>query len=55
MEKYGTGPVVQYGKVMREYVEVPDELLGNTEELKKYFDISYSYIGTLKPKPPKKK
>jgi hypothetical protein len=55
MEKYGTGPVVQYGRVMKEYVEVPDELLEKTQELRVYFDISYSYVGTLKPKPTKRK
>lgn len=50
VEKYGTEPVVQYGAVMKEYVEVPQELLQDTDELKKYFDLSYQHAGTLKPK-----
>jgi TfoX/Sxy family transcriptional regulator of competence genes len=40
---------------MKEYVTVPDKLLENTEELKKYLDLSYEYVKTLKPKPTKKK
>ena len=36
---------------MKEYVVVPDSLLENTKELKKYLDLSYEYARTLKPKP----
>ena len=50
VKKYGTEPVVQYGAVMKEYVEIPQKLLQDTDELKDYFDLSYQYIGTLKPK-----
>jgi TfoX/Sxy family transcriptional regulator of competence genes len=39
---------------MKEYVTVPDSLLKNTKELRKYLETSYAYIGTLKPKPTKK-
>ena len=39
-----------YGAVMKEYVTVPDALLKNTRELKKYFDMSVDYVKTLKPK-----
>lgn len=56
--KYDAGPCVQYGKVMNGYVEVPDEVLGNTRAMKKYFAASHAYAGTLKAKPttrPKKK
>jgi hypothetical protein len=45
----------QYGRVMKEYVVVPDDLLAQTQELKKYFDVSYKYVGSLKPKPTKRK
>ena len=41
--------------MLKEYVEVPDALLEKTRELKKYFDLSYAYVGSLKPKPTKKK
>jgi hypothetical protein len=51
---YESGPVIQYGSVMRGYVSVPDELLGNTEELVGRFQKSFDWIGTLEPKPTKK-
>ena len=44
-----------YGKIQPEYVEVPDALLASTKELKKFFEISYNYVGSLKPKPTTKK
>ncbi len=55
LEKYNTTLYESHGAIMKEYVTVPDELLENTEELKKYLDLSYKYIKTLKPKPSKKK
>jgi hypothetical protein len=45
----------QYGTVMPEYVEVPDDLLPKTQTLKKYFDISYDYARSLTPKPTTRK
>ena len=51
LKKYKTGLFEAYGTVMKEYVTVPDALLHDTKELRKYFEISYRYIGTLKPKP----
>ncbi|HLJ51229.1 MAG TPA: hypothetical protein VKU01_34710 [Bryobacteraceae bacterium] len=55
LRKYNTTLFEAYGVVQKEYVRVPDELLTNTKELLKYFQISYQYVGTLKPKPAKKK
>jgi hypothetical protein len=55
LEKYETELCVQYGAVMKEYAVVPDDLLRKTQELKKYFDLSYAYVSSLKPKPTKKK
>ena len=55
LEKFKTELCVQYGRVMKEYVLVPEALLKKTDALKMYFDASYNYIGTLKPKPTKKK
>jgi len=54
LKKYESKLSVQYGTVMKEYVEVPDALLKKTRELKKYFDLSYAYVSSLKPKPTKK-
>jgi TfoX/Sxy family transcriptional regulator of competence genes len=55
LKKYRTKLCVQYGTVMKEYVQVPDALLKKTKELQKYFDQSYAYIGSLQPKPTTKK
>ena len=51
-ENYGTGPFIQYGATMRDYVTVPDELLQDTAKLKSYLQMSYEYTKSL---PPKKK
>jgi hypothetical protein len=40
---------------MKEYVEVTDTLLRKTPELKKLFDASLAYVGSLKPKPTTRK
>lgn len=50
LSKYKTKLVEQYGIVQKEYVVVPGSLLKNTNELKEYFDISYNYVSSLKPK-----
>ena len=55
LKKYKTTLFEAYGAVMREYVTVPDSLLKNTKELANYFALSYQYVGSLKPKPSKKK
>lgn len=54
LEKYNTTLYVSHGAIMKGYVTVPDILLKNTEELKKYLELSYEHIKTLKPKPSKK-
>jgi len=55
LKKYKTTLFEAYGAVMKEYVTVPDAILGKTNELKKYLAISYEYVKTLKPKPSKRK
>jgi TfoX/Sxy family transcriptional regulator of competence genes len=55
LKKYQTKLFEAYGTVMKEYVAVPDELLEDTKELKKYLASSYEYAKTLKPKPTTKK
>ena len=49
--RYGTRVSEQYGKVMKEYVEVPDRLLRNVDELAQHFRTGYAYVSSLKPKP----
>jgi TfoX/Sxy family transcriptional regulator of competence genes len=55
LKKYKTTLFEAYGAVMKEYVAVPDALLKNTKELRKYLALSYEYAKTLKSKPTKKK
>ena len=55
LTKYQTKLCEQYGIVMKEYVLVPDSLLRKTKELRKFFDLSYDYVASLKPKPSTKK
>jgi hypothetical protein len=54
IEEYGqshsTEPVTQYGSVMRGYVAIDDELFGDAEALRGWFDRSYEWIGTLEPR-----
>ncbi len=55
LKKYKTTLCEAYGVVQPEYVVVPDSLLAKTSELKTFFDLSYEYAGSLKPKPKAKK
>jgi hypothetical protein len=51
LAEYHTGLCEQHGKVLQEYVEVPDSLLRNVGELEQHFKTSYTYVSSLKPKP----
>jgi len=55
LKKYKTTLCEQHGRVMKEYAVVPDRLLKKTQELQPYFTMSLTYVGSLKPKPTKKK
>jgi hypothetical protein len=55
LERYETELCVQYGVVMKEYVQVPPSLLQNTRALAKYLEVSYRYACSLPAKPTKKK
>ena len=50
LRKYKTTLFKSYGVVKKDYVTVPDALLANTKELRKYLEISYEYVKTLTPK-----
>jgi hypothetical protein len=54
LKKYKTTLCKQYGIVQKEYVAVPPSLLTRTEELKQFFDLSYSYVNFLRAKSAKK-
>ena len=53
IKKFNTTLCEAHGAIMKEYVSVPDASLQNTNVLKKYLDLSYGYVKTLKPKPAK--
>lgn len=55
LSEYDTKLFEQYGAVMKEYVAVPDRLLTDTAALAPYLQVSYDYVGGLKPKPTKRK
>lgn len=50
IEQYGSRIAVQYGKQMKEFVVVPDDLLERPDELRPWFVRSWDWVGTLKPK-----
>jgi hypothetical protein len=55
LKKYKTTLASQYGSVQPEYVIVPDALLAKMNDLLRFFQISFAYVGSLKPKPTTKK
>lgn len=55
LRKYKTPTVVLYGAVMKEYVEIPDVMLAKPASLKRFFDASFKYVSSLKPKATAKK
>src|SRR5436190_725803 len=55
LKKYKAKLCEAYGVVQKEYVEVPDALLGKTGELKKYFDVSFGWVSSMKAKATTKK
>jgi hypothetical protein len=50
LKKYKTTLFKSYGVIKKDYVTIPDTLLANTKDLKKYLEISHEYVKTLKPK-----
>lgn len=55
IKKHQTTLAVAYDTVMKEYVEVPDCVLRNTRQMKKYFGDSVAYANSLKAKPTTRK
>jgi hypothetical protein len=49
LTKYKTTLFESYGVVKNDWVTVPDALLKNTKELKKYLAMSVEHVKTLKP------
>lgn len=55
IEKHGGKFMEQHGRVIKEYVEIPDKLLQKTEQLSEFLQRSFDYVSSLKPKPTKAK
>lgn len=54
MGKYQTPAFENYGSMIKEYVEVPSDVLMDTDTMINYMKQSHNYAKTLKPKPTKK-
>ena len=54
MEKFNVPLMEQHGRVMKEYVVIPDALLKDAGAMEGYLQQSHAYILTLKPKPTRK-
>ena len=53
--KYHDTPLMQqHGRLMKEYDEIPQDVLLNTNLLSEYLQKSLNYVSGLKPKPSKK-
>ena len=50
LKKYKTTLFKSYGIIKKDYALVPEKLQKNIKELKPYFEISFEYVKTLKPK-----
>lgn len=50
LKKYKTTLFISYGIIKKEFVLVPDKLFLNFKEFKPWFDISFEYVASLKPK-----
>jgi hypothetical protein len=47
---YGSRIAMQYGREMKEFAVVPDDLLRRQDELRPWFVRSWEWVGTLEPK-----
>ena len=50
LKKYKTTLFISYGIVKKEFVLVPANVLMNAKEFKPWFDTSFNYVKSLKPK-----
>lgn len=55
LKKHRTRLCEQHGTIMKEYVEVPAALLRKTPMMADYFQTSFEYVNSLKPKPTRRK
>ena len=50
LDRFGSELMQSYGVVMKDYAQVPDDLLADTATLAPYLVKSYDYVRSLKPK-----
>ena len=50
IEQYESRISMQYGKQMKDFAVVPDDLLERPDELRPWFVRSWKWVGTLDPK-----
>jgi hypothetical protein len=55
MARYGATLIEQHGRTMQEFVAIPASLLERTDELRPWLTRSHDWIGSLKPKPTKRR
>jgi len=55
IQKFDSKLMEQHGRTMKEFVEIPEDLLQKTEVLSECLQKSFDYVSSLKPKPTKKK
>lgn len=48
--RHDSGPVTQYGRTMRGFSSVPAVLLDDTDDLREWLELAWTWIGTLPPK-----
>lgn len=49
--RHGGPPVEQHGRVMADYVLLPDAMLDDPNELREWFEQAWDWVGSLAPKP----
>ena len=54
LDRYDSGPVIQYNSVMRGYLSIPADLLADTAAIAEWLAKAYEWIGTIPPKATKK-
>jgi hypothetical protein len=55
IRRFGGRRCRQHGVVMKEYVEVPDDVLKQTSALAWFFGLSWMHVASMKPKATKRK
>jgi len=43
------------GRIMTEYIELPESFVRNDDRLKEWIERSYEFVSSMPPKPPKQK